>query len=119
VSWIQANMSVLLWATGVPTAGAGVLALFPEAVLRFLGLPPERTLVARHAGVLISVFGFGLVWAAGDPDRHRAVIAMTLAEKLGFVLLVALHARGASARLLAIAGFDLACVGLFGLYLAA
>lgn len=118
--WIVAHISAILYVTGAATAGAIALTLFPERALAFLGQPPSKAFPIRHAGILIAVFGLGLVWAARDPTAHRAVIAMVLAEKAGFALLVALEAVRAkvSARLAAVAAFDAACVAIFGIYLA-
>ena len=120
---ITANISTILFVTGLVTMLPLLQFLFPVAFLKLLNkidLRDEAGLFfARHWGMMAFVVGGLLVYAAGHPEVRLPVIVAALIEKAALVLLIALNwskpfGKGFAVTLL----FDGACCVIYGLYLA-
>ena len=120
---ITANISTILFATGLVTMLPLLQFLFPVAFLKLLNKIEIRDeaglFFARHWGMMAFVVGGLLVYAAGHPEVRLPVIVAALIEKAALVLLIALNwskpfGKGFAVTLL----FDGACCVIYGLYLA-
>jgi hypothetical protein len=118
---ITANISLILYATGIVTMLPIFQFFFPAPVLKLsqIQLTDEASLFfARHWGLLAFSIGALLMYAAGHPESRQAIMLFAAIEKLGVAALVAMHWRRPYAKgLRAAAAFDLSCALLYGAYL--
>ncbi|MBV8221769.1 MAG: hypothetical protein JO293_00235 [Candidatus Eremiobacteraeota bacterium] len=85
-------MTIALLITGVLTAGAVIVAIAPAPALKLL-FGAERIdallwLIARHWGLLVSLVGGLLIYAAYHPDVRAPVMIVGIAEKLAIGALI-------------------------------
>ncbi len=118
---IQSYIVPILWVTGAITASMALQFVAPRPILRiFTGLDvdDEVTLFyARAAGLMISLYGVLLIWAASDPAIRTAVLTATAIGKAGFVGLILTRIRGFARGYTIVVVFDTACVAVFVAYL--
>jgi hypothetical protein len=89
---ITENIRLILVVTGGMTAGAIGFFLFPRLLLqRVFGVEEiglAMTLVTRHWGLLLSLLGALLVYAAFEPGLRVSVMVVATIEKIVFAGLV-------------------------------
>jgi hypothetical protein len=89
---ITENIQLILVVTGGMTTGAIGFFLFPRFLLqRVFGVEEigqALTLVTRHWGLLLSLLGALLVYAAFEPGLRVSVMAVAAIEKIVFAGLV-------------------------------
>lgn len=96
---------------------AAGLGLAREAMFRLLAMPApvERITYEAFVGVVF-LFGLAFLWISLDPARHRDLIALGAAAKLGVFVHLAWHhlvVGDASARMLLLVSADLAFAIVF------
>jgi hypothetical protein len=120
---LASSIGWILVASGVITAGAGLVALlFPDLFLR-LGFEvesPSSSLVffVRHWGVLIFVVGALIVYSAYAPTVRAPVLAAAAIEKFAIGLLTFLGPMKPTSAMTAIAIGDGTFAILYVAYLA-
>jgi len=120
---LASSIGWILVASGVITAGAGLVALlFPDLFLR-LGFEvesPSSSLVffVRHWGVLIFVVGALIVYSAYAPTVRAPVLAAAAIEKFAIVLLTFFSPMKRTSAMTAIAIGDGAFAILYVAYIA-
>ena len=89
---ITENIQLILVVTGGMTTGTIGFFLFPRFLLqRVFGVEEiglTMTLVTRHWGLLLSLLGALLVYAAFEPGLRVAVMVVAIIEKIVFAGLV-------------------------------
>jgi hypothetical protein len=87
---LAAQIEWILWVTGLATAGAVVLFLAPDTMMKKLfGQAPADALsqlVARHWGLLIGLVGALLLYAAYHAEVRVPTLIVAIAEKAAFAL---------------------------------
>ena len=112
----------ILVVSGAATAGAIVLFLAPEPLLRLVfGVDAADGLTiffARYIGLLVFLFGCLLVYCAFNPATRAPVLVAASTEKLVFVALVAMGKAKRTPLLTTAAIADALFATLYVLYLA-
>jgi hypothetical protein len=89
---ITENIQLILVTTGMLTTGAIGFFLFPRLLLqRAFAVEepdPALTMVTRHWGLLLSLLGALLVYAASEPGLRVSVMVVATIEKVAFAWLV-------------------------------
>jgi hypothetical protein len=113
----MANTSTILIVTGAITAGTGVGAFAPAAVLRFLfgATAPDglTVMITRHWALLVALIGGLLIYAAYHPEMRLAVMVAAIAEKLAIGLLIFTGPWRRSFWAVVVAGTDTAIALLY------
>jgi hypothetical protein len=120
---LTAHIELILWITGLATAGAIVFCLAPAAVTELVfGQSPAGALslfIARHWGLLVFLVGTLLVYAASHPEVRAPVLWVAVAEKLALVLGLLLSPFRGRPAVLTMAVADAAMSVVYLLYLIA
>jgi hypothetical protein len=90
---LTSSFGLILAASGVITAGAGLTALLAPQLFLRLGFGVESihssmVFFVRHWGVLISVVGALIVYSAGAPAVRTPVLVAAAVEKIAMGLLI-------------------------------
>ena len=89
---ITENIRLIFVVTGGMTTGAIAFFLFPRFLLqRVFGVEEiglAMTLITRHWGLLLSLLGVLLVYAAFEPSLRVSVMVVAIIEKVVFAGLV-------------------------------
>lgn len=121
MSWIAANIGLILTVSGAATCSMIAQAVAPRFAVRLLFgeeiATPSGLLVARSWGAMIFCSGLMLIYAASHPDVRWPIMLYAIFGKLSFVVPVFMSYRRSPAMLAAIG--DLVIVVLFAWYLAA
>jgi hypothetical protein len=92
MSMIATYSGTILIVTGIVTAGAAVVAVFPIQILKFIfGTAPADApaeLIARHWGLLVSLVGCLLIYASYHPQARFPIMIAAIVEKLAIGALV-------------------------------
>jgi hypothetical protein len=87
---LAAHIELILLITGLATAGALVLFLAPDTMMKLLfGQAPADALsrlIARHWGLLVFLVGALLVYAAYHADVRAPTLIVAIVEKVAFAL---------------------------------
>jgi hypothetical protein len=87
---LTAHIELVLLLTGLATAGALVLFLAPVTMMKLLfgQAPPDALslLIARHWGLLVSLVGALLVYAAYHAEARAPALLVAITEKAAFTL---------------------------------
>jgi hypothetical protein len=87
---LTSSIELILLITGLATAGALVLFLMPVTTMKMLfGQAPSDALsllIARHWGLLISLVGVLLIYAAHHVEIRVPTLIVAIAEKTVFAL---------------------------------
>jgi hypothetical protein len=87
---LAAQIELILVITGLATAGALVLFLAPATMMKMLfgqASPDALSLIiARHWGLLVSLIGALLVYAAYHAEIRAPILIAAIAEKVAFAL---------------------------------
>jgi hypothetical protein len=87
---LAAQIELILFITGLATAGALVLFLAPVTMMKLLfGQAPSDVLsllVARHWGLLVCLVGVLLVYAAYHAETRVPTLIVAIGEKAAFAL---------------------------------
>lgn len=97
---IATHSGTILVVTGIVTAGAAVVAVFPIQILKLVfGTEPADApakLIARHWGLVVSLVGCLLIYAGYHPQARFPIMIAAIVEKLaigGLVLASPLRGR--------------------------
>ncbi|MFY9718739.1 MAG: hypothetical protein WAK16_03760 [Candidatus Cybelea sp.] len=97
---IATHSATILIVTGIVTAGAAVVAVFPIQILKLVfGMEPADApakLISRHWGLLVSLVRFLLIYAGYHPQARFPIMIAAIVEKLaigGLVLTSPLRGR--------------------------
>jgi hypothetical protein len=118
---LAARIELILWITGLVTAGALVLFLAPVTMMKLLfgQAPADRLglLIARHWGLLVGLVGLLLMNAAYQAEVRVPVLLVAIAEKVAIALgiLVSPFRRHPAAFAVALADAGMAAV--YSIYL--
>jgi hypothetical protein len=89
---IATHSATILIVTGILTAGAAVVAVFPMQILKLVfGTEPADApakLIARHWGLLVSLVGCLLVYAGYHPQARFPIMIAAIVEKFAIGALV-------------------------------
>jgi hypothetical protein len=90
---LASSLGLILVASGVITAGAGLAALLSPHLFLRLGFGVESphnstVFLVRHWGVLIAVVGALIVYSAGDAAVRTPVLIAAAVEKIALGLLL-------------------------------
>jgi hypothetical protein len=92
MSMIATHSGTILILTGIVTAGAAVVAVFPVQILSLVfGAAPADApakLIARHWGLLVSLVGCLLIYAGYHPQARFPIMIAAIVEKLAIGALV-------------------------------
>jgi hypothetical protein len=87
---LAAQIELILWITGLATAGALVLFLAPGTMTKLLfGQAPADALsllITRHWGLLVGLVGALLIYAAYHAEIRVPTLIVAVGEKAAFVL---------------------------------
>lgn len=87
---IGAHIEIFLIVTGATTAVAFVQFIAPASVCRIIyGAAPTEVVgraLARHWGLLVSLVGVLLIYAAFHPEMRQPIMIVAAVEKIGFGL---------------------------------
>lgn len=87
---LAAQIELILWFTGLATAGALVVFLAPVTMMNLLfGQAPSDPLgilIARHWGLLIGLVGALLIYAACHAEVRVPTLIVAIVEKAAFAL---------------------------------
>ena len=119
---LAGHMELILWVTGLATAGALVVCLAPVPVMKavFGQSPPDALslLIARHWGLLVSLVGALLIYAAYYAEVRVPVLIIAIVEKVVIVLGLLLSPFRRRAPVLAIVLGDMGMAVVYLFYLA-
>lgn len=120
--WVHANIELILYLTGIPTAGMLTLFFAPRFVLRtFVGVEPADYIgvfFVRAWGAVVGAIGLLLVAAVGLESLREPIMTAASFTKSSLVLMIAMNLNNALGKgLLIVLLFDAANVVLFLLYL--
>ena len=113
---IAAHIELILWLTGLTTAGALVLFLAPGTMLKLLfgraPADPLGLLLARHWGLLVGLVGALLIYAALHAEVRVPTLIVAIGEKAAFALgvLTSPFRRRPTALVMALADAGMAAV---------
>jgi hypothetical protein len=118
---LAAHIELILFITGLATAGAVVLFLAPGTIVKLLfGQAPSDALsllIARHWGLLVSLVGALLIYAAYDADVRVPTLIVAIVEKAAFALGVLLSPAHHRPALLLMALADAGMAAVYLMYL--
>jgi hypothetical protein len=87
---LGAHIELILLITGLATAGALVVLLAPARMMKMLFGQAHSDvlslLIARHWGLLVSLVGALLIYAAYHAEIRVPAMVLAIAEKVPFVL---------------------------------
>ena len=87
---IGAHIEIFSIVTGATTAVAFVQFIAPASVCRIIyGAAPTEVVgraLARHWGLLVSLVGVLLIYAAFHPEMRQPIMIVAAVEKIGFGL---------------------------------
>jgi hypothetical protein len=119
---LTAHIELILWITGLATAGALVLFLAPVPMMKLLfGQTPSDALsllIVRHWGLLLFLVGVLLIYAAYDADIRVPTVIVASAEKTAFALSVFISPFHQRSTVLIMALADAGMVAMYLMYLA-
>ena len=85
---IGTHIKIILIVTGATTAMALALFIAPTSATRIIfGVAPAQTIgiaLVRHWGLLVSLVGVLLIYAAFHPEIREPVTVMAAVEKIAF-----------------------------------
>jgi hypothetical protein len=119
---IAEYLQIILLVSGIFTALALIICLFPNRFLKTVfnleKIPAVYVFITRHWGLLVSLFGFFLIYAAfNEPVREVAMILASI-SKVVFAGMVMFGPLKQSRVFVRLATFDAIIVALFALYFA-
>jgi hypothetical protein len=118
---LAAHMELILFITGLATAGALVLCLAPVTMLKVLfGQAPSDALsllIARHWGLLVFLVGALLIYAAYHAEIRVPTLIVASAEKVAIALGLFLSPFRRRPAVLAVALADAGMAAVYLLYL--
>jgi len=82
--------TTLLVIVGLINIAPIIVFFSPDKTKKLYGLPIDGenlTILMRHRGVLLSLIGLALIYAAFKPDVRMAVIIAALISKIAFIFL--------------------------------
>jgi hypothetical protein len=119
---LAGHIELILWVTGLATIGALVVFLAPVPVMKavFGQAPPDALslLIARHWGLLVSLVGALLIYAAYHAEVRIPVLTVAIVEKVVLVLGLLLSSFRRRAQVLAIVLGDTSMAMVYLFYLA-
>jgi hypothetical protein len=119
---LAAHIELILVITGLATAGALVLFLAPDMMMKVLfGQAPADALgrlIARHWGLLVFLVGALLVYAAYHADTRVPTLIIAIGEKAAFALGVFLSPFRQRPTMFIMALADAGMATLYLMYLA-
>jgi hypothetical protein len=116
---LAGHIELILWVTGLATIGAVVVLLAPVPVMKavFGQVPPDELslLIARHWGLLVSLVGALLMYAAYHAEVRVPVLTVAIVEKVVIVLglLLSSFRRRALVLVMVLGDMSMAVVYLF------
>ena len=121
MSWIGANIALVLVVSGVLTCSMLLMAISPARAMRStfgeVETGPVTSLIARSWGLMIFASGLLLIYAAYHAEARLPILLYSIAGKLGFIGLVLAEPRFRRPNTLIAAGGDLVIVALMSWYL--
>jgi hypothetical protein len=115
---LAAQIELILFLTGLATAGALALSLAPVTMMKMLfGQAPSDTLsllVVRHWGLLVGLVGALLIYAAYHAEVRVPTLTVAIAEKAAIAigLLISPFRRRAAVLVMALADASMAFIYL-------
>ena len=111
--------SVILVLVGLINIFPVIVFFSPEQTKRLYGIPLEGAdllVLMRHRGVLLSLIGLVLVYAAFKPDFRIAAIIAAFISKIAFIFLIA-TTEGYSSEIKQVALIDVGAMVLLAVVL--
>lgn len=119
---LSAQIELILWITGLATAGALVLFLAPVTMMKLLfGQAPSDArslLIVRHWGLLICLVGALLIYAAYHVEVRVPTLMVAIVEKAVFALGVFISPFRRRRAVLVMALADAGMAAVYLMYLA-
>ena len=119
---LTAQIEMILLLTGLATAGALVLFLAPDTMMKLLfGQAPSDALgllIVRHWGLLVGLVGALLVYAAYHPEIRVPTLIVAIVEKAAFALGVFMSPFRERPAVLVMALADAGMAAVYLMYLA-
>ncbi|HKI36669.1 MAG TPA: hypothetical protein VKA46_32740 [Gemmataceae bacterium] len=120
---LAAQIELILLVTGLATAAALALCLAPVTMMKLLfGQAPSDALgllIARHWGLLVSLVGGLLIYAAYHAEVRVPTLIVAIAEKAAFALGVFISPFRRRPTVLVMALADAGMAAVYLIYLAA
>ena len=118
---LAAQIELILLITGLATAGALVLFLAPDTMLKLLfGQAPSDTLsllIARHWGLLVCLVGALLIYAAYYAEVRFPTLIVAIVEKAALVIGVSVSPFHRRPMVLVMALADAGMASVYFVYL--
>jgi hypothetical protein len=118
---LAAHIELILWITGLATAGALAVFLAPATVMKSLfGQVPSdglNLLIARHWGLVVGLVGVLLMYAARHAEVRVPTLIVAIVEKAAFALGVFLSPVRSRPAAVAMAVADAGMATVYSIYL--
>lgn len=122
VDLIHTNIEMILFVTGILTAGVAVVAIAPASVLQLIaGVQPGDHVgifFARHWSIVVGITGCLLIAASSQVALREPIMIAASVSKGVFVLMIAANlGNGLGKGLIPALLFDVLCVAMYSVFI--